>query len=151
MKIIEVNEFTHQLKTTLHCDSFHYQRFSLTANWSKKHLQIYFSTACPKNRVFSHNKVEDIYIQPKHYLLHIRNLAEEFGNFRIHTKDSFLDGFWQNEFMIIGSRQRVPLFEQDPLIKLGDKVIKRVPHMKHLVLSSMNNVSGINISRNKVK
>ena len=38
----------------------------------------------------------------------------------------------KTEFMIIGSRQRVPSFEQGPLIKLGDKVIKRVPHKKTL-------------------
>ena len=38
----------------------------------------------------------------------------------------------KTEFMIIGSRQRVPSFEQGPLIKLGDKVIKRVLHKKTL-------------------
>ena len=38
----------------------------------------------------------------------------------------------KTEFIIIGSRQRVPPFEQGPLIKLGDKVIKRVPHKKTL-------------------
>ncbi len=38
----------------------------------------------------------------------------------------------KTEFMIIGSRQRVPSFDQGPLIKLGDKVIKRVPHKKTL-------------------
>ena len=38
----------------------------------------------------------------------------------------------KTEFMIVGSRQRVPSFEQGPLIKLGDKVIKRVPHKKTL-------------------
>ena len=38
----------------------------------------------------------------------------------------------KTEFIIIGSRQRVPSFEQGPLIKLGDKVIKRVPHKKTL-------------------
>jgi hypothetical protein len=38
----------------------------------------------------------------------------------------------KTEFIIIGSRQRVPSFEHGPLIKLGDKVIKRVPHKKTL-------------------
>ena len=38
----------------------------------------------------------------------------------------------KTEFMIIGSRQRVPFLEQGPLIKLGDKVIKRVPQKKTL-------------------
>ncbi len=38
----------------------------------------------------------------------------------------------KTEFMIIGLRQRVPSFDQGPLIKLGDKVIKRVPHKKTL-------------------
>ena len=38
----------------------------------------------------------------------------------------------KTEFRIIGSRQRVPSFEQGPLIKLGDKVIKPVPHKKAL-------------------
>ncbi len=38
----------------------------------------------------------------------------------------------KTEFMIIGSRQRVPSFDQGPLIKLGDKVIKRVPQKKTL-------------------
>ena len=37
----------------------------------------------------------------------------------------------KTEFMIIGSRQREPSFEQGPLIKLGDKVIKPVPHKKN--------------------
>ena len=40
----------------------------------------------------------------------------------------------KTEFIIIGSRQRVPSFEHGPLIKLGDKVIKRVPHKKTLVV-----------------
>ena len=34
--------------------------------------------------------------------------------------------------MIIGSRQRVPSFEQGPIIKLGNQVIKRVPNKKTL-------------------
>ena len=38
----------------------------------------------------------------------------------------------KTEFIIIGSRQRVPSSEQGPLIKLADKVIKRVPHKKTL-------------------
>ena len=38
----------------------------------------------------------------------------------------------KTEFMIIGSRQRVPSFEQGLLIKLGGKVITRVPHKKTL-------------------
>ena len=38
----------------------------------------------------------------------------------------------KTELMIIGSRQRVPSFDQGPLIKHGDKVIKRVPHKKTL-------------------
>ena len=38
----------------------------------------------------------------------------------------------KTEFMIIGSRQRVPSFEQGPIIKLGNKVIKRVPNKKTL-------------------
>ena len=38
----------------------------------------------------------------------------------------------KNEFMIVCSRQRVPSFEQGPIIKLGDQVIKRVPNKKTL-------------------
>ncbi len=38
----------------------------------------------------------------------------------------------KTEFMIIGSRQRVPSFEQGPVIKLGNQVIKRVPNKKML-------------------
>ena len=38
----------------------------------------------------------------------------------------------KTEFIIIGSRQRVPSFEQGPLIKLGDKVIEGVPQKKTL-------------------
>ena len=38
----------------------------------------------------------------------------------------------KTEFIKIGSRQRVPSFEHGPLIKLGGKVIKRVPHEKTL-------------------
>ena len=38
----------------------------------------------------------------------------------------------KTEFMIIGSRQRVPSFEQGPIIKLGNQVIKRVPNKKTL-------------------
>ena len=38
----------------------------------------------------------------------------------------------KTEFIIIGSSQRVPSFEQGSLIKLGDKVIKRVPHKNTL-------------------
>ena len=36
----------------------------------------------------------------------------------------------KTESIIIGSRQRMPSFEQGPLIRLGDKVIKCVPHKK---------------------
>jgi hypothetical protein len=38
----------------------------------------------------------------------------------------------KTEFIIIRSRQRVPSFEKGTLIKLGNKVIKRVPHKKTL-------------------
>ena len=38
----------------------------------------------------------------------------------------------KTEFMIKGSRQRVPSFQQSPSIKLGDKVNKCVPHKKTL-------------------
>ena len=38
----------------------------------------------------------------------------------------------KTQFMIIGSRQRVPSFEQGPIIKLGNQVIKRVPNKKTL-------------------
>ncbi len=57
----------------------------------------------------------------------------------------------KTEFMIIGSRQTVPSFDQGPLIKLGDKVIKRVPHKKTLgVVIDEQLISGINTSMNKV-
>ena len=51
----------------------------------------------------------------------------------------------KTEFIIIGLRQRAPSFEQGPLIRLGDKVTKRVPH------KDTNNLSRTNIMRNKVK
>ena len=38
----------------------------------------------------------------------------------------------KTEFMIKGSRQRVPSFQQNPSIKLRDKVIKCIPHKKTL-------------------
>ena len=51
----------------------------------------------------------------------------------------------KTEFIIIGLRQRAPFFEQGPLLRLGDKVIKSVPH------KDTDNLSGTNIMRNKVK
>ena len=57
----------------------------------------------------------------------------------------------KTEFIIIGSRQRVPSFEQGPLIKLGDKVIKRVPHKKTLGVVLGEQLKWANIMRNKIK
>jgi hypothetical protein len=67
--------------------------------------------------------VDEIETKPNHDLVNVDQCL-------IANKLTLYEG--KTEFIIIGSRQRVQSFEHGPLIKLGHKVIKRVPHKKTL-------------------